>query len=320
LAHSTDALRGSTETTICRGVARKARHQSLVLATWVWLASAVPTRPCLAADAAPTSPPSAVMWQPHWRKSNWIDFTAIAAWFVTGVTLELLPPASESHWSGPILFDRSARDALVSGSSSGRNAAAFASDLGLWGSIGHVALDATLVTMVHHHSSQLGFEMIWMDAEAYSLTVLLNSVTKRLTARARPDTEACRQSPEYHNRCSTEDAHASFYSGHAALSATSAGLICAHHQQLSLYGGAWDGLACVSAIATTSLTGALRVVADRHWASDVVLGHLIGFASGYFVPTIFHYRPPPPTRTARIAGWFPRLEATGGSVVVYGAF
>jgi hypothetical protein len=36
-------------------------------------------------------------------------------------------------------------------------------------------------------------------------------------------------------------------------------------------------------------TGGLRVVGDRHYATGVRAGAIIGFAFGQGVPTLFHY-------------------------------
>ena len=56
--------------------------------------------------------------------------------------------------------------------------------------------------------------------------------------------------------------------------------------------------ACLTAVALTAATGALRMTSNQHWASDVIVGDLVGFASGYLLPTLVYYRefhivPPP---------------------------
>ena len=38
------------------------------------------------------------------------------------------------------------------------------------------------------------------------------------------------------------------------------------------------------------MTGGLRVASDNHWASDVVIGHLTGYVSGYLLPTLLYYK------------------------------
>ena len=50
-----------------------------------------------------------------------------------------------------------------------------------------------------------------------------------------------------------------------------------------------DALACAGTITLAASTGTLRVLGDRHYASDVVVGAVVGFAVGYGVPTLFHY-------------------------------
>jgi membrane-associated phospholipid phosphatase len=83
----------------------------------------------------------------------------------------------------------------------------------------------------------------------------------------------------------------SFYSGHAAVTATGAGLICAHHTQLSLYqNDLLDQGTCALAVLGTALTGAMRIASDNHWASDVLIGHLMGYTSGYLLPTLLYYK------------------------------
>lgn len=42
-------------------------------------------------------------------------------------------------------------------------------------------------------------------------------------------------------------------------------------------------------IAVAGTTGSLRLMGDRHYASDVLAGALIGFFFGYGIPTLFHY-------------------------------
>jgi membrane-associated phospholipid phosphatase len=34
----------------------------------------------------------------------------------------------------------------------------------------------------------------------------------------------------------------------------------------------------------------LRIASDKHWASDVFVGHMIGFTVGYLLPTLIYYK------------------------------
>ncbi|MEO8876476.1 MAG: phosphatase PAP2 family protein, partial [Polyangiaceae bacterium] len=92
------------------------------------------------------------------------------------------------------------------------------------------------------------------------------------------------------NHCDHVGDDASFYSGHAAATMTMAGATCVHHQHLPLYGGGFpDLLPCLVMLGMSGATGIGRIVADRHYASDVVVGWGFGFASGYVLPSILHY-------------------------------
>jgi hypothetical protein len=68
-------------------------------------------------------------------------------------------------------------------------------------------------------------------------------------------------------------------------------LICAHHTQLNLYqSDLLDQGTCVLAVLGTATTGAMRIASDNHWTSDVLVGHLTGYASGYLLPTLLYYK------------------------------
>jgi membrane-associated phospholipid phosphatase len=153
-------------------------------------------------------------------------------------------------------------------------------------------IDPLIVAWWQRQSPEVAWQMFVINAQAYALTLLVNDVTKRLTARARPwvGVDDCEQNPSG-STCGTGGAYRAFYSGHAAITATGAGLICAHHTQLSLYQNeVLDTGTCVLAVLGTAATGALRVASDNHWASDVLVGHLLGYVSGYLLPTLLYYK------------------------------
>lgn len=268
---------------------------------------------------------SGVEWNPTWRKAGALDYALSLGLFAGyGAALLLPEPEDEADWRGPILLDGQARSLIGAEGLPARNLASLTSDVAFWLSIGHVLADATLFAMVRHGAPDVGWEMLVMDAEAYSATLVLNAVFKRITSRARPYVDRCENDPSYDSKCGDRERFSSFYSGHAAVTATSAGLLCSQHKHLPLYGDGWDTAACVNGIMMTSLTGALRIVSDRHWASDVVTGHVLGFASGFFLPELLHFRPA--TRDAsndgaRLLSVLPTLDETGSiGVRAFGAF
>src|SRR5262249_22472634 len=74
------------------------------------------------------------------------------------------------------------------------------------------------------------------------------------------------------------------------MSFTSAGLTCAHHTHLPLYGGgAVDIIACAVVLTAAAAEPVLRIAADHHYATDVTVGAVLGFASGYALPMALHY-------------------------------
>jgi membrane-associated phospholipid phosphatase len=59
---------------------------------------------------------------------------------------------------------------------------------------------------------------------------------------------------------------------------------------LPLYGGGLpDVLACAIPLVVATGVSVLRLAADRHYASDVIVGALAGFGGGFGLPTLLHY-------------------------------
>jgi hypothetical protein len=103
----------------------------------------------------------------------------------------------------------------------------------------------------------------------------------------------------------------------------SAGLICAHHLNVPLYGGgAPDLAACGAAVGLGLATGVMRMTADRHYASDIIVGSVIGFGGGFGLPLLLHYRGLEATR--RVAGatvtLFPKADSDQLGMGLYGWF
>jgi membrane-associated phospholipid phosphatase len=137
----------------------------------------------------------------------------------------------------------------------------------------------------------VGWQMALISFQSLALTRFATAGAKMAFDRERPSQTACRESSPDGAGCSTEaTSHQSFFSGHTSLAFTGAGLICAHHLNLDLYGSrAADVAMCGTALAAATTVGALRLAGDRHYLTDVLVGAGVGFASGYLVPTLLHY-------------------------------
>ena len=128
-----------------------------------------------------------------------------------------------------------------------------------------------------------------MDTEAFSVSTLITTLLFKSVARARPSFVDCERDPNYDPLCKLH-ATGSFPSGHTNTAFTAAGLSCAHHLHVPLYGNQLaDSLACASTLTLAAATGTLRILGDRHYATDVLVGALIGFGVGYGLPTLLHY-------------------------------
>ncbi|MEY4550616.1 MAG: hypothetical protein RL685_6811, partial [Pseudomonadota bacterium] len=129
-----------------------------------------------------------------------------------------------------------------------------------------------------------------MNLESYAITGGI-ALTFQKLGRVRPAEKGCATDPDYSPKCDNPvSLNQSFMSGHAAVAFTGAGLTCAHHRHLPLYGGGLPDVAiCVAALAAASATGVLRIVSDNHYTTDVLLGTGLGLVSGWVLPEWLHY-------------------------------
>jgi membrane-associated phospholipid phosphatase len=151
-----------------------------------------------------------------------------------------------------------------------------------------VGVDSLLVPALRG-KGDVGWQMLVVDAEAFAMSGLLTSSTYFSVGRARPSYDDCRKNPNFDPLCRS-GATTSFWSGHTTVAFTAAGLSCAHHVYLHIYGdGLADVLGCAGMITMASATGMFRVMGDRHFATDILPGMIVGFGFGYGVATLLHY-------------------------------
>ena len=260
-------------------------------------ASAAPIAPASAAPVVPASPPrgafdaGSVDWRPEFRRVGWPEYVVVPL-LTAGSLLQfvLLKPPAEPHWQGPILLDRPMQKLLKIESESGRARAASISDvLVLLSTLQAALVDPWLAAGWAHQRVDVAWEMSVIDAQSFGLTFLANRITKYTVARERPEAEGCGAGSSA-PACSVDDRNLSFFSGHTTVAATFAGLTCAHHQKLALYGSfAADLGACLGSAGLSLGTGYLRIASDNHWWSDVALGQLVGFSAGYLLTWAHYY-------------------------------
>ena len=68
----------------------------------------------------------------------------------------------------------------------------------------------------------------------------------------------------------------------------------------------------------------MRIASDNHWASDVIIGHLMGYTSGYLLPTVLYYKEfrvePHEHPTAPTYAALPMVTGDSLGINVIGAF
>jgi membrane-associated phospholipid phosphatase len=199
-----------------------------------------------------------------------------------------VPAQREPRFVGGILFDDAVRNALRVHSPAALRTVWAASD----------AVDVSLVVLVFgldslavpilRGSSDVALQLGLMDAEAYAFSSVLTIGLYDSVGRARPSYEDCQRNPSFVG-CNISPT-ASFPSGHTNEAFTAAGVSCANHGFVSIYGSRfWDGLACARDVVLAASDGVLRIIGDRHYATDVLAGAAIGFSFGYGMPTLLHY-------------------------------
>jgi len=233
-----------------------------------------------------------VEWNPRWPRFRWWEYGATPVLGGASIYLHYyapLPP--QAKWQGDNVIDDTVRGWLRADTLDGRARAGTIGDA-LW--LGGTAVPFVIdlpVVLLAHRQPHVAWQLLMMDLEANAVAGFINSALFYEVGRGRPSYANCAADPGYDSLCGATGNNASFPSGHVLGIATGAGLTCVHHAYLPIYGhGAADASACVVMSAATVATGVTRIVADRHYTTDVVAGAVIGFAGGYGIPWLLHYR------------------------------
>lgn len=179
--------------------------------------------------------------------------------------------------------DRGVRAALVWNNKTTANIASYVTGFGAPAAsaftlIGAGAADAD-VTRFYPTDMLIVFESV-------ALTAMTTQIAKFIVRRERPFLHAM-SSEEKAARKPSSDDNVSFFSGHTSVSfalAASAGTV-AEMRGYRLAPAIWGAGAALATV-----TGYLRIAADKHYFSDVLVGAVVGSAIGIGVPLLFHGR------------------------------
>lgn len=238
--------------------------------------------------ASSPAAPQQLAWDP--KLDLPVTATLAAGWLVSefAVKKQLAPAACQ--WCATNGFDTAVRSAFnptLAPSASGLSGPARVSDVLAFAGVpvAVLGLDA-----LFSWRDGVFMEAFWVDAllifEATLTAQVLNQVVKFSVGRGRPYTVGA--TPELLAQAhDPADHNLSFFSGHATWTfalATSAATVMG----LRGYRNAWVAWAVGLPLAAT--TAVLRLAADKHWTTDVLLGAAIGAAAGVLMPTFLHRR------------------------------
>lgn len=233
------------------------------------------------------APGPRLVWNDRWARVRPVEYVSTVA-LGAGTIAAFQIPVQERGWRGNG-FDDAVRDAIRLRTHGERSGARTMSDVLFYGLMAYPAVDVLVATS---GSTDVGWQVFMISAQSMLLSGATSTVLTRTTGRERPFVARCGADPDYAGDCdeTPDQQNQSFASGHALIAFTGAGLACAHHSRLPLYGGGVpDALGCGFAMAAATVEGGLRVAADRHYLTDALAGAALGIGSGYFLPMVMHY-------------------------------
>lgn len=259
----------------------------------------------LAAVLAQT--PQNLRWEP--RVDLPVTGALVTGWVLSEFAFKKQLAAPQCRWCATNGFDTAVRVAFnpsLSPSAEGIGPAHVASNL-----IGFVTLPVVMVGLDALLSWRDGVFMqaFWVDVvlvlEATFSALAVNQAVKFAVGRGRPYTVGASEELLAMGH-DPADNNLSFFSGHAtftfALTASAATIA-----SLRNYRHAW--VLWVVGLPLAATTSILRLAADKHWASDILLGSAIGTAAGMLIPTLLHGRIGP--ITARVTPLSNGLAVSG---------
>lgn len=257
--------------------------------------SAVSPEPATTADGTPVVETDAARAP---EGSEEVDESLLQELDPDGATVEDRGTSSDGHWRGGDVVDEAFRDALRARDEDGQEIAALLSDVLLASIALHAGVIDAVVTPLVRGEGERAWAAQYSFDLALGITLTAGEAIKLLVGRARPFERDCVANPDRRG-CDDDDRFSSFLSLHSGVAFTSAGYTCAMHLERRLFDDLGADIAsCAASLGVAAIIGTLRIVADRHYFSDVISGATLGLLVGFLIPALLVGPRPDPSEAA----------------------
>ncbi len=220
----------------------------------------------------------------HYKRVHWAEGVTAGVLGVSAIAIEFAPIRVEPHWTRSNAFDDWFQRRLRAPDTKQKRYDT-ASDVLAGVTVAFpVLVDLIGMTLIADRNKDVGLQMFAIQAQAFAITGFVTNIVK-LSGRERPCVD-----DEGAGAPACNDPNRSYFSAHTSFAFTAAGLTCVENQHFDFFGRVGGPLACAGTLALATTTGVFRVVANRHWMSDVVTGAGVGLVSGWLMPWLMHYR------------------------------
>jgi membrane-associated phospholipid phosphatase len=200
------------------------------------------------------------------------------------------------RWIGGLAMDRDASRALRATDAPTRRAADTVSWVVVGGLMAAPVAVAASATLERAAPVTAAGEALIALAIPYASTALLGFAAKYAFARERPYATReglLRRCARGDERGCDWDRNGSFPSLHSALGFAAAGALCVQTLRFGSQ-GAGDAIGCGLATMSATVGATLRMVADKHYVTDVIVGSLLGLGISTALSWAVHFAPGAP--------------------------
>jgi membrane-associated phospholipid phosphatase len=222
----------------------------------------------------------------RYKRVHWAEGVTAGVLGVAAIAMEFSPIRAEPHWTRDNAFDDWFQGRLTAPGEKQEKYAKASDALAATSIAFPVLVDLIGMSLIGDRNRDVGLQMFAIQAQAFAITGFVTSIVK-LSGRERP----CAQSDgSTSDGTDCDDPNRAYFSGHTSMAFAGAGLTCVEHQHFDFFGRVGDPIACASVLALATTTGVFRIVASRHWMSDVITGAGVGLVAGWLMPWLMHYR------------------------------